>query len=71
MKKFLQFLCYVPVILVGLLGAYLVFHMWQLSEVGRGGHRDIAKAPSTELASQQQLSPAGADPHPSTTAKDH
>jgi hypothetical protein len=70
-KRLLQFLCYVPVILVGLLGAYLVFHMWQLSEVGRGEHRDIAKARSTELASQQQYSPKGADPHPSTTAQDH
>jgi hypothetical protein len=70
-KKFLQFLCYVPVILVGLLGAYIVFHMWQLTEVGRGGHRVTAKARSTELASQQQFLPAGPDPHPSTTAQDH
>ncbi|MBV9874933.1 MAG: hypothetical protein JO025_09425 [Verrucomicrobia bacterium] len=71
MKKFLQFVGYVPVILVGLLGAYLVFHMWQLSEVGRDGHRGIAKARSAELAGQQQLSPGGTDPHPSSTAQDH
>ena len=34
-KKLLSFLKYLPVILVGLAGAYIVFHMWQLSEVGR------------------------------------
>jgi hypothetical protein len=25
-----------PVLLVGLLGAYIVFHMWQLTETGPG-----------------------------------
>ncbi len=32
MKKLLSFLSYLPVILVGILGAYMVFHMWQLTE---------------------------------------
>jgi hypothetical protein len=36
MKKLLSFLSYLPVILVGILGAFIVFHMWQLTEVGRG-----------------------------------
>jgi hypothetical protein len=31
-KKFVRFLSYLPVILVALLGAYIVFHMWRLSE---------------------------------------
>lgn len=38
MKKFINFLGYVPLILVGVLGAYIVFHMWQLSE--RFRHKD-------------------------------
>jgi hypothetical protein len=33
-KDLLSLLKYGPVILVGLVGAYIVFHMWQLSEVG-------------------------------------
>jgi hypothetical protein len=37
-KKLLSFLGYLPVILVGTLGAYIVFHMWELSEINRGGH---------------------------------
>jgi hypothetical protein len=32
MKKLVGFLGYVAVVLVGLLGAYIVIHMWQLSE---------------------------------------
>jgi quinol-cytochrome oxidoreductase complex cytochrome b subunit len=37
MKKLLSFLSYLPVILVGILGAYIVFHMWLLTEIGHGG----------------------------------
>ena len=36
MKKLLSSLSYLPVILVGILGVYLVFHMWQLTEIGHG-----------------------------------
>ena len=35
-KKVLSSLSYLPVVLIGILGAYIVFHMWELSEVGRG-----------------------------------
>jgi hypothetical protein len=38
MKKFVNFLGYVAIILAGVLGAYIVFHMWQLSE--RFRHKD-------------------------------
>jgi hypothetical protein len=34
-KKILRFLAYLPVILVAILGAYIVFHMWRLAEIGR------------------------------------
>jgi hypothetical protein len=38
MKRLVSFLGYVLLILVGLLGAYIVFHMWQISE--RFRHKD-------------------------------
>jgi hypothetical protein len=46
MKKFVNFLGYVPVLLVVLLGAYIVFHMWHLSE--RFRHKDSPGARQSE-----------------------
>lgn len=46
MKKFVNFLGYVALILVGVLGAYIVFHMWYLSEHFR--HKDSPGTGQTE-----------------------
>jgi hypothetical protein len=45
-KKVVSFLSWVPVILVGILGAYIVFHMWQLTE--RFRHKDSPKTRQSE-----------------------
>ena len=75
MKKLPRFLGWIPVILVGILGAYIVFHMWQLTEIGRTGshHRTIVKDQSTDLAGQQKFSSATAERSPgaSPSAEEH
>ena len=63
MKKLLSLLSYVPVILVGILGAYIVFHMWQLTEIGRGASAGRKKEQAEKHA---QGSPEGS---PSIGAK--
>jgi hypothetical protein len=39
MKKLVRFLSYAAVVLIGLLGAYIVVHMWELSERFRSPYR--------------------------------
>jgi hypothetical protein len=63
MKKLLSFLSYLPVILVGILGAYLVFHMWQLTEIGHGAS---AGRKNEQVGKHAQASGEGA---PSVSAK--
>jgi hypothetical protein len=60
-KKVLSFLSYVPVILVGILGAYIVFHMWQLTEIGHlhsARRQAITNNQSSDSGTQQGLAPA-------------
>jgi hypothetical protein len=60
MKKFAKLLGYVPVILVGLLGAYIVFHMWQLSD--RFRHKDSPQTrPSERMTPGNTQSASGAN----------
>jgi hypothetical protein len=58
MKKFCNFLSYLPVILVGILGAYIVFHMWTLTEIGK--NRATLSKNSSQRVSQKSFSPKAA-----------
>ena len=74
-KKFLTFISYLPVSLVGLLGAYIVFHMWHLTEIGHR-HSPQRQATSTNQRSVnagQGLAPVKGNrsPEVSRTAADH
>jgi fatty acid desaturase len=70
-KKLLSFLGWVPVILVGMLGAYIVFHMWQLTEIG---HRHsprkqaVTNGQASATGAQQGLPTANAKGSPEGTA---
>jgi hypothetical protein len=69
MKKLLSFLTYLPVILVGVLGAYIVFHMWQLTEIGRSAASRKKELPGKHASAQTSeagLASAGAKESPNT-----
>jgi hypothetical protein len=68
-KNFLKFLSYVPVILVAIFGAYIVFHMWQLTEIGRKGHRNvtITSSPNASSASRENPATGNASESPETS----
>jgi hypothetical protein len=44
MKKLLSIISYLFVIIVALLGTFMVYHMWQLSQPGRG-HPTLREPP--------------------------
>jgi hypothetical protein len=69
-KKFLKFLSYVPVILVAILGAYIVFHMWQLTEIGRKGakHGTIVGGLNANSAGRENSASASGSESPETSS---
>jgi hypothetical protein len=68
MKKSVNFLGYAALILVGLLGAYIVVHMWQLSERFRSPYRSDTHQ-SERVAADETPSVTGAQSEEAKTAQ--
>jgi hypothetical protein len=69
MKRFLKFLCYFPLILLGVLGAYIVFHMWQLTEIGHGAASQRHAVAGNDTSPQAEHQTAAGRPIRSTEDK--